>query len=166
MDAQMVPTIKAVTGIINHSKTFMDLATIPFLRSAFDVQSSLDADPSDCAVDKALLLPNRHPRLHFIDEFLACGEGLAAVSRRNGDNDRKIADRKQPRAMDGGNRDRMVFLRHLLGYIVQHRDRVGMRLVAQRTDAAAIVGGPNRSDEDGRATRGGIGYSGHDLVDR
>src|ERR1019366_8901662 len=80
MDAQIVPTIKAASGIINHSKTFIDLATIPSVASAVNAQRSLDAHPGDRAVGEALLLPNRHSRLHLVDEFLARGEGLAAMS--------------------------------------------------------------------------------------
>jgi hypothetical protein len=60
IDAQIVPAIKKATGIINHSKTPIDLPTVPSVPSAFNVQRSLAAHPGDRAIGKALLLPDRH----------------------------------------------------------------------------------------------------------
>jgi hypothetical protein len=96
MDAQMVPTIKAATGIINHSKTFMELATVPSVPLAFDVQRSLDAHPGDRAVAKALLFPNRHSRLDLVDQFFGRCEGLPAMFGGDSDDDGSVARASRP----------------------------------------------------------------------
>ena len=69
----------------------------------------------------------------------ACSKSLTAVAGGDSDHDRKIANRQQPGAMDGGEGNRVVIARNLFGYLLQHGDRVGVRLVAQRGDVAAAV---------------------------
>src|SRR4051794_6029285 len=108
------------------------------------------ADPSR-AVGADLALPNRHARLDTIDQRAARREGLSAMRRARGANDRRVADLERARPMHDGNDDAfelgLDFLDDSVHLANRHR-RVGR--VLERVHGATTALVAHDTDEHGK----------------
>src|SRR5688572_9842785 len=102
--------------------------------------SRLRMQPTGIAFGIALMFPDRHARLHFIDDVTAGGEGCIAMGRSYADPHREFADGEVAGAMDAARIDDGEFFRRL------HHDpfalafgQCGVSLVAQAEDHAVGI---------------------------
>src|SRR5215472_1967618 len=123
-------------------------------------------DPLAFTACEELVLPDRHCRLHDINQLMASGESDIAVRGCHRSDHCKVANLQVPRAVGDREREHRIAGCDLLGDPAKLRIRCGVSAIGQGGHATSVIMITDRAYEQCNGSGSGICYRVSNLIHR